>query len=215
MPYLGRGKQDEALADYSEGAYPNAKADQRIQIFLLINTELKNQPEQEQLKRRLLSTIQSSEFYQIYPFQEIELNTPQFPTLQKLDWVNALVEISKAETISPKGYYLPRLFPENQDHDMVKICEQLSRIRSERFLLEITLQPHNNPSERQKALDSIEALLKAQSTPQFRSRRASVKSPRPISSSCLPLSARPTRRTSKLPHLSSEARRSSGAIRRR
>ena len=46
---------------------------------------------------------------------------------------------------------------------MVKICEQLSRIRSERFLLEITLQPHNNPSERQKALDAIETLLKAQS----------------------------------------------------
>ena len=142
---------------------PNATADQRLQIFLLINIELKTQPEQEQLKRRLLSTIQSSEFYQIYLFQEIELNTHQFPTLQKLDWVNALVEIPKAETISPKGYYLPRLFPENQDHDMVKICELLSRIRSERFLLEITLQPHNNPSERQKALDAIESLLKAQS----------------------------------------------------
>jgi hypothetical protein len=142
---------------------PNAAADQRLQIFLLINTELTTQTEQEQLKRRLLSTIQSSEFYQIYPFQEIELNAHQFPTLQNLDWVNALLEIPKAETISPKGYYLPRLFPENQDHDMVKICEQLSRIRSERFLLEITLQPHNNPPERQKALDAIETLLKAQS----------------------------------------------------
>ncbi len=141
---------------------PNATPDQRLQIFLLINTELKLQPEQEQLKRRLLSAIEWSDFYQIYPFQEIELNTHQFPTLQKLDWVNALVEIPKAETISPKGYYLPRLFPENQDHDMVKICEQLSRIRSERFLLEITLQPHNNPSESQKALEAIETLLKAQ-----------------------------------------------------
>lgn len=142
---------------------PNATPDQRLQIFLLINTELKLQPEQDQLKHRLLSAIERSEFYQIYPFQEIELNTDQFPTLQNLDWVNALVEIPKAETISPKGYYLPRLFPENQDHDMVKICEQLNRIRSERFLLEITLQPHNNPAECQKTLDAIETLLKAQS----------------------------------------------------
>ena len=47
---------------------PNVTADQRLQIFLLINTKLTTQTEQEQQKRRLLSTIQSSEFYQVYPF---------------------------------------------------------------------------------------------------------------------------------------------------
>lgn len=142
---------------------PHASADQRLQIFLIFNTELPSASEQEQLKSRLTSTLQSSEFYQIYPFQPIDLNTNQFPTLQKLDWVNAITEIQKAETISPKGYYLPRLFPENSDHDMVKICEQLSRVGQERFLLEITLQPYNNSSERTKSLNALEAILKANS----------------------------------------------------
>ena len=142
---------------------PHASADQRLQIFLIFNTELPSTSEQEQLKRRLTSALQSSEFYQIYPFQLIDLNTNQFPTLQKLDWVKAITEIQKVETISPKGYYLPRLFPENPDHDMVKICEQLSRIGQERFLLEITLQPYNNPSERTKSLNALETILKAHS----------------------------------------------------
>ena len=142
---------------------PHASADQRLQIFLIFNTALPHSPEREQLELRLTSALQSSEFYQIYPFQLIDLNTNQFPTLQKLDWVKAITEIQKVETISPKGYYLPRLFPENPDHDMVKICEQLSRVGRERFLLEITLQPYNNPSERTKSLNALEAILKAHS----------------------------------------------------
>jgi len=142
---------------------PHASADQRLQIFLIFNTEIPITSEKEQLKRRLTSTLQSSEFYQIYPFQLIPPHTNHFPTLQKLDWVHAITEIQKVETISPKGYYLPRLFPENPDHDMVKICEQLSRVGQERFLLEITLQPYNNPSERTKSLNALEAILKAHS----------------------------------------------------
>ena len=141
---------------------PHASADQRLQIFLIFNTELSHSPEREQLELRLTSALQSSEFYQIYPFQLIPPNTNQFPTLQNLDWVHAISEIQKAETISPKGYYLPRLFPENPDNDMVKICEQLSRIK-EQFLLEITLQLYNNPSERTKSLNALEAILKAHS----------------------------------------------------
>ncbi|MBD1889491.1 FtsK/SpoIIIE domain-containing protein [Coleofasciculus sp. FACHB-SPT9] len=146
---------------------PSAASNQRLQIFLVFNTEIKDFSEQEQLKYRLISALQSSDFYQIYPFQSIDLNSSQFQALQNLDWVNFLIEIKKAETISDKGYYLPRRFLANHEHDMVNICEQFSRVHHniapERFLLEITLQTYNNPSERSQWMNALDTLLKVTS----------------------------------------------------
>jgi hypothetical protein len=145
---------------------PTAASDQCLQIFLLFNTQIKGSLEQKQLEDRLSSALQISDFYQIYPFQRINLNSSQFQKLQNLDWVNYLVEIQKGETISDKGYYLPRPFSCNYDHNMVNLCEQFSRVRNvspERFLLEITLEPYNNPSERSRWMNALDTLLKAQS----------------------------------------------------
>lgn len=142
---------------YNPSATSNDKC---LEIFLIFNTE------SEDISKRISSTLQISDFYQIYPFQSIEFNTFQSQTLQNLDWVNSLMEIHKAQTVSDKGYYLPRPFSANNEHDMVTVCEQLSRIREispERFLLEITLQPYNNPAESSQWMNAIDTLLKVQS----------------------------------------------------
>jgi|694.fasta_scaffold29897_4 hypothetical protein len=134
--------------------------DKCLEIYLIFNTE------SEDISKRISSALQTSDFYQIYPFQTIEFNTFQSQTLQNLDWVNSLMEIHKAQTISDKGYYLPRPFSANNEHDMVTVCEQLSRIRKispERFLLEITLQPYNNPAESSQWIKAIDTLLNVQS----------------------------------------------------
>lgn len=142
---------------YNPSATSNDKC---LEIYLIFNTE------SEDISKRISSTLQISDFYQIYPFQSIEFNTFQSQTLQNLDWVNSLMEIHKAQTVSDKGYYLPRPFSANNEHDMVTVCEQLSRIREispERFLLEITLQPYNNPAESSQWMNAIDTLLKVQS----------------------------------------------------
>jgi len=137
-------------------------APQQLQIFLLFHTP-------EQLKLRLTSALQTSEFQQIYSFQEIN-NHQQLQTIQNLDWVEAIVEITKAETISDKGYYLPHPFAPNPDHSMVELCEQFARIGNfspEKFLLEITLQPYPTQTAPWKnALDTLlSAHTKANSSP--------------------------------------------------
>jgi FtsK/SpoIIIE family len=142
---------------YNPSATSNDKC---LEIFLIFNTE------SEDISKRISSALQTSEFHQIYPFQTIEFNTFQSQTLQNLDWVNSLMEIHKAEIISDKGYYLPRPFSANNKHDMVAVCEQLSRIRKispERFLLEITLQPYNNTAEYSQWMNAIDTLLKVPS----------------------------------------------------
>lgn len=139
---------------------PSATSDDKcLQIFIIFNTELED-------VSKPISSLKNSEFHEIYPFQPIEFNTIQSHTLQNLDWVNSLMEIHKAEIISDKGYYLPRPFSVNHEHNMVTVCEQLSRIRKnsqERFLLEITLQPYNNPAESSQWMNAIDTLLKVQS----------------------------------------------------
>jgi len=142
---------------YNPSATSNDKC---LEIFLIFNTE------SEDISKRISSALQISDLYQIYPFQTIEFNTFQSQTLQNLDWVNSLLEIHKAEIISDKGYYLPRPFSANNEHDMVTVCEQLSRIRKispERFLLEITLQPYNNSAEYSQWMKAIDTLLKVPS----------------------------------------------------
>lgn len=126
---------------------------QQLQIFLLFH--IPNTPEQTQISQRIASALQVHELSQIYQFQPIDLHEPQFQTLQNLDWVEAIVEITKADIISDKGYYLPRPFPANPDHSMVNLCEQLHRIHQEKFLLEITLQPAIPSTPWQNALDTL------------------------------------------------------------
>ncbi|MFM6201676.1 MAG: FtsK/SpoIIIE domain-containing protein, partial [Dolichospermum sp.] len=142
---------------YNPSAISNDKC---LEIFLIFNTE------SEDISKRISSALQTSDFHQIYPFQTIEFNTFQSQTLQNLDWVNSLLEIHKAEIISDKGYYLPRPFSANNEHDMVAVCEQLSRIckiSPERFLLEITLQPYKNSAESSQWMKAIDTLLKVPS----------------------------------------------------
>ncbi|MBW4487282.1 MAG: hypothetical protein KME12_05780 [Trichocoleus desertorum ATA4-8-CV12] len=139
---------------------PKHDSKQSLRIFLMFGTEI-----QDLSKQKTNSILQTSEFYQIYPFQPIDLSDSQFDNITNLDWVNALVEIHKAETISDKGYYLPHLFPTNDEHDLVKVCEQLAQIHRnsspEKILLEITLQPYSNQIETAQWQNALDTLLDA------------------------------------------------------
>lgn len=137
-------------------------SDQALQIFLIFSTEIQDLSRQNQIKQKIDSILSTSEFCQIYLFQPIDLKNDQFHNITNLDWVSALVEIHKAETIDNQGYYLPHPFPTNNEHDMVRICERLARIHysasPEKFLFEITLQPYNDltkTTQWHKALDTL------------------------------------------------------------